>query len=59
MLNTDDDKCLKELVVSIAKKYGVDVVIDENGDPMFKREDEAKLTSLVINYISSFKEVKK
>lgn len=59
MLSTDDEKGLKELVVSIAKKYGIEVVLDENGDPMFKKEDESKLTSLVVNYISSFKEVKK
>lgn len=59
MLNTDDEKGLKELVVSIAKKHGIEVVLDENGDPMFKKEDESKLTSLVVNYISSFKEVKK
>ena len=59
MLNTNDEKGLKELVVSIAKKHGIEIVLDENGDPMFKKEDEAKLTSLVINYISSFKEVKK
>lgn len=58
MLNADDEKGLKELVVSIAKKHGIEVVRDENGDPMFKKEDETKLTTLVVNYISGFKEVK-
>lgn len=59
MLSSDDEKGLKELVVSIAKKHGIEVVLDENGDPMFKKEDETKLTSLVVSYISRFKEVKR
>jgi MoaA/NifB/PqqE/SkfB family radical SAM enzyme len=58
MLNADDEKGLKELVVSIAKKHGIEVVMDENGDPMFKKEDETKLTTLVVNYISQFREAK-
>lgn len=57
-MDAENEKALRQLVTSIAAKHGIEVHHDENGEIMFKKEDEAKLTRLVVDYISQFKKAK-
>ena len=53
-MDSANEKALRELVVSIAKDNGIEVQYDDKGEILFKKEDEAKLTRLVVTYISRY-----
>jgi len=57
-MDAANEKALRELVVSIAKDNGIEVHYDDKGEVLFKKEDEAKLTRLVVTYISRYSEAK-
>lgn len=57
-MDTANEKALRELVVSIARDNGIEVHYDDKGELLFKKEDEAKLTRLVVTYISRHSEAK-
>ena len=48
-------EAMKELIESIADKYGIEVKRDEEGELVFKEEDESKLYMAITHYFGRFK----
>lgn len=57
-MDAANEKALRELVISIARDNGIEVHYDDKGEVLFRKEDEARLTRLVITYISNHSEAK-